>query len=88
MMGASATHVVFLVNRSFLVMLGIATLIATPLCYVGLRIALSFAPIEIPLGAMPFILSNLLVFFVAAVSLSMQTNTLVKVNPAEVLRNE
>ena len=87
-MGASATHVVFLVNRSFLVILGIASLIATPLCYVGLRLALSFAPIDIPLGATPFILSNLLVFFMAAVSLSMQTNTLVKVNPAEVLRNE
>ena len=87
-MGASATHVVFLVNRSFLVILGIASLIATPLCYVGLKIALSYAPIAIPLGAMPFILSNLLVFFVAAVSLSLQTNTLVKVNPAEVLRNE
>lgn len=87
-MGASAAHVVFLVNRSFLVMLGIASLIASPLCYVGLRIAVSYAPIEIPLGVTPFILSNLLVFFVAAVSLSMQTNTLVKVNPAEVLRNE
>ena len=31
MMGASATHVVLLVNRSFLVILGLATRIATPL---------------------------------------------------------
>jgi ABC-type antimicrobial peptide transport system permease subunit len=85
-MGASATQVVFLVNRGFLTMLGLATLIATPLCYVGLSTLLSFAPMDIPLGIAPLILSNVLVFLLAAVSLSMQSYKLVKVIPAEVLR--
>lgn len=86
-MGASATQVILLVNRSFLVMLGISTFIATPLCYFGLSLVLHLAPAEIPLSIAPFVLSNLLVFCVAAASLFMQTNKLVKVKPASVLRH-
>ncbi|HMB93535.1 MAG TPA: ABC transporter permease [Rhodothermales bacterium] len=87
-MGASATQVVFLVNRGFLGMLAISTLIATPICYLGLSAALNLAPIEIPLDASPFILSNALVFLLATLSLSMQTKRLVQINPADVLRYE
>lgn len=87
-MGASASHVVFLVNRGFLVMLGMATLIATPLCYFGLSTLLSLAPVAIPLDAAPFVLANILVFGVAALSLLLQTKRLVRVNPVEVLRYE
>lgn len=87
-MGAPALQIIFLVNRSFLVMLGISTVIATPLCYAGLSMLLQVAPMEIPLGVAPFILSNVLVFLLAAVSLSMQTKKLVKVNAAEVLRHD
>lgn len=85
-MGASAFHVIFLVNRSFLTMLGVATLIATPLCYFSLRFLLEQAPATIPLSLSPFLLSNLLVFLVAAASLSTQTRKLLNVRPAEVLR--
>lgn len=85
-MGASALHVILLVNRSFLTMLGIATLIATPLCYFVLYTLLQQAPAEIPLRLTPFVLSNLLVFLVAAASLATQTSKLLKVKPAEVLR--
>ncbi len=87
-MGASAFHVILLVNRGFLVMLGIATLIATPLFYFGLGGILQFAPVEIPLGLEPLLVSNILVFSLAAISLAMQTRKLIKVNPAEVLRDE
>lgn len=85
-MGASAVQIVLLVNRGFLVMLGLATLIATPLCYLGLSTMLHLAPVEIPLGTAPFVLSNALVFLLATVTLSLQTVKLVKVKPAEVLR--
>ena len=89
-MGASASHVVFVVNHEFLVILGISTLIATPLCYVGLSTFVGFLPeVVIPPDTVSsIILSNIVVFLVAAVSLSMQTNKLVKVNPADVLRYE
>ena len=89
-MGASASHVVFVVNREFLVILGISTLIATPLCYVGLSTFVGFLPEVVipPDTVLSIILSNIVVFLVAAVSLSIQTNKLVKVNPADVLRYE
>ncbi|MCG8604448.1 ABC transporter permease, partial [bacterium] len=87
-MGASAIHVILLVNRSFLVMLGVATLIATPMFYFGFGALLHFAPVEISLGAEPLLISNILVFLLAAMSLATQTHRLIKVNPAEVLRDE
>ena len=87
-MGASAAHIVLLVNRSFLGMLGIATLIATPLCYIALRTLLHLAPVDISLGAAPFVVSNVLVFVLAALMLSMQTRKLVRVDPATVLRSQ
>ncbi|MEP0547434.1 MAG: ABC transporter permease [Rhodothermales bacterium] len=87
-LGAPAGQIVLLVNREFLVMLGLATLIATPLCYLGLRTVLFLAPVEISLGAAPFVLSNVLVFLLATMMLSMQTHRLVKVKPADVLRDQ
>ncbi|MCG8607542.1 ABC transporter permease, partial [bacterium] len=87
-LGASALHIIFLVNRSFLVILAISTSIATLLSYFGLSFLLSLAPGQIPLGLTPFILSNILVLLMAAVSLSTQTNKLLRVSPADVLRHE
>lgn len=87
-MGASAGQIVFLVNRGFLGILTLSTLIATPLCYLGLKSILNLAPVEIPLDATPFILANVLVFLLAALSLSMQTKRLVQIHPADVLRYE
>ncbi|MFK7845472.1 MAG: ABC transporter permease [Rhodothermales bacterium] len=86
-LGATASHVILLVNWSFLIILGIATLIATPLCYFGIKTALSFAPTEIPLNALPFILANAIVFSMAALSLALQMRRLVRVNPSDVLRH-
>ncbi|MEZ4700894.1 MAG: ABC transporter permease [Rhodothermales bacterium] len=84
-MGASATQIVFLVNRGFLVMLAIATLIATPICYAGMSLFVSVAPVDIPLDPAPFVWTNALVFLLAGLTLSMQTRALVRVNPAHVL---
>ncbi|MDT7856759.1 ABC transporter permease [Rubrivirga sp. S365] len=85
-LGASAAHIVLLVNRGFLGMLVVATLVATPLCYLGLSTALRLAPVDVALGSAPFVLSNALVFLLAAATLSVQTARLVHVRPAEVLR--
>lgn len=87
-MGASPLNLVFLVNRGFLFMLLTATCIATPVCWMVLSAALSLAPMDIPMSVQPFILANLLVAALAAVSLSLQTRRLVRTNPADVLRYE
>ncbi len=86
-MGASAGNIIFLVNREFLVMLGTATLIATPLCYfVFSNSFFRFTEVELPTNLTPYILANVLVFMVAAISLSTQSYRLMNVIPADVLR--
>ncbi len=85
-MGASPASVVFLVNRGFLIILVIASLIATPLCYFVLKMLLSMAPAEIPLTLWPFVTANLVLFAVAALALVSQIRRLVRVSPAEILR--
>ncbi|MFT7551737.1 MAG: hypothetical protein ACI9BV_002051, partial [Rhodothermales bacterium] len=44
------------------------------------------AQFDVSVGAAPFVISNLLVFLVAALSLAMQSRKLVRVVPADVLR--
>jgi len=88
-MGASAAHLIFVVNREFIIMLGIATAIATPLCYLTFsNTLLRFAAIDIPLSMTPYLVANLLVFAVAALSLSMQSAKLIGIIPADVLRHD
>lgn len=85
-MGASAGQIVILVNRGFLVMLGISTLIATPVCYIGLSTLVHLSGIAFEMSVAPFVVANVLVFSLAALTLFMQTRKLVRVNPAEVLQ--
>ena len=88
-MGASASHLLFVVNREFLVMLGLASLIATPLCYYGFASTyMRYASAEISQSMTPFIVANILVAAVAMLSLSLQSRRLLNVVPAVVLRNE
>ena len=86
-MGASASHLIYIVNREFLVMLGIATAIATPLCYFTFsNTFLRYAAVDVPQSMAPYIVANILVFGVAAISLSLQSIKLIKIIPAHVLR--
>jgi len=88
-MGASAMHLLFVVNKEFLVMLLIATLIATPLCYASFAATfMQYAPPGMTQSWTPFIVANVLVFAVAMLSLSLQSRKLLKVVPAVVLRND
>ena len=87
-LGASPAQIIFLINRGFLSMLGVAALIATPLCYVGFSMLLRFVPSDLSLGVSPFVLPNLAVLLLAAAALAQQTTRLVKVDPADVLRHE
>lgn len=86
-MGATASHLLYVVNKEFLIMLAIATTIATPLCYFAFANTLmAYASIEVPHSISPYILANVLVFGVALLSLSLQSRSLLKVVPAVVLR--
>ncbi len=86
-MGATASHLLLVANREFLVMLGIATAIATPLSYFTFANTLMrYASIDVSHSIAPYVLANILVFAVAILSLSLQSRKLLKVVPAVVLR--
>lgn len=81
----------FMTENILLCLLVLAAAIATTLCAVGLHLLLSAVraslPVaHIPLSPWPFLIAYALVFATAAVAVSGQAYTLVRVNPAEVLR--
>jgi ABC-type antimicrobial peptide transport system permease subunit len=90
-LGASVTDTVLLANRAFLLILLIASVVATGMCYAGVRILL--AAFEAYTGAMelgfaPYLVANFLVFLTAAIAISGQSYKLAKASPVVSLRNE
>ena len=90
-LGASVSQVLLLANRKFIILLGIASVIATGLCW-GLTqmllLALKENIGELQLGITPFLVANLLVFITAVIAVSGQSYKLSKVTPADALRVE
>ncbi len=88
-LGASVAHLTQLVNRSFLLILAIAAVIATPLAYLVVNGLLdSVYAYRAALGAGPFLIAYSVVFLTALATISTQIYSVVVANPAEVLRNE
>ncbi len=86
-LGASVPHIVFLVNRTILVMLTVAAGIATAVTYSGLRVLIGLDVANVmPLTPIPFVLAYALVLLTVAVSVASQSRTLALANPADVLR--
>jgi putative ABC transport system permease protein len=88
-LGASVPHLARKVNTSFLVVLVIAAIIATPLGYIGMESLLgSIYADPVPIGPSAFILSMAFVFATATLTIASQVRKFVLANPAEVLRSE
>lgn len=90
MCGASVAHVLFLVNREFLISLIIAGVLATALSAVGIQALLgqvrqftgNFTP-----GTAPFVLANIIIFITAAVAVGRQSWNVATINLSEALKN-
>ncbi len=88
-LGASIPHVTQIVNRSFLVIIVIAAVIATPLGYYAMDALLNEVWSDpVTMGPFPFVLSFGLVMLTAVLTIATQVHKFVYANPAEVLRNE
>lgn len=88
-LGASVFGVAQLVNRGFVILLVIASIIAAPLSYVMLNALLdSLFPYHAAIGATPLIVSFVVLVLTALLTISSQVNKVVHANPADVLRNE
>lgn len=90
-MGASTTSLVLLSNRQFIRILVIASVIATGICFVGVRQVIHMAEEftgKLDLGITPYLLANLLVFLTAATAVGWQSYQLAAASPVEALRSE
>jgi len=91
-LGASPKHLLFIINRRFVLMLMVACAIASVLGYaamvMGLRLALANDVNVMPLNAWPFVLTLVVIFGCAGIAIAAQSRRLLRVNPADTLRGE
>ncbi|MFT5142498.1 MAG: putative ABC transport system permease protein [Rhodothermales bacterium] len=90
-LGASVSHLMLIVNRRFLLMLFIAAAIATAITIAGFAALTSIPTWEIrhlPLGPGLFAVAYAVVLSTAAIAAGSQARSLVKADPAVVLRSD
>ena len=87
-MGASVSNLVLMLSSSFVKLVGLATLIAWPLAYVGLGLWLEDFAYRTSIGLWPFILASVLALGIAYLSVSYQAIKTALANPIESLRYE
>ncbi len=88
-LGATDTHLTIILNRRFIMLLGLAAILVTPLCYYGIN-ALSglIESNNMPLGAAPFGIAYAVVLITVTVTVAAQSRRIIRLNPAEVLKSE
>jgi ABC-type antimicrobial peptide transport system permease subunit len=88
-MGASAIEITALVNKSFIGVIIISSIIGAPLAYMMSKgVIESIFMYHTPLNALPYILTGVLLILTALVTVSSQILRAIRVNPAQQLRNE
>ena len=87
-LGASVTGIVALLSREFLALIGIATLIAWPIAWIGMSMWLEGFAYRISLDAWTFLAAGALTVAVALLTVSIQAVKAALANPADALRYE
>lgn len=88
-MGASEINLVVLMSRGFMMLLGVACVLAIPVTYwLFDRVFFSAITYRAPVGLMDLFGGTLVVFGLALLAVGSQTLRVARVNPATTLRNE
>jgi putative ABC transport system permease protein len=88
-MGATEFNLIYLLSKSFLVLLAVAAFIALPATYFFFdKVALSKIVYHEPINMSELFLGVLIVMIIAFIMISSQTLKAARSNPAEVLKNE
>jgi putative ABC transport system permease protein len=87
-LGASVPNLFNLITKEFLRLIGIAALVAWPVAYFSLKNWLQNFAYRINLGWDAFLLSGLIVVFVALFTVSYQSIKAATANPVDSLRYE
>ena len=87
-LGSSINSIVFHLTKEYLVLIGFASLLAFPIAYYLMDQWLEEFAYRTSLGAGIFVVTAILITFIAVFTVSFQSIKAAKANPAEVLRNE
>ena len=87
-LGASIGSVLLLVSKEFLVLVGLAFLIAVPLAWWGMRQWLQEFAYRVPISWWIFPLAGAAALFIAVLTISWQTARAATANPVDSLRSE
>lgn len=85
-LGASATHIVSLLSREIVILIGVANLIAWPVAWVALREWLMGFAYRIDLNPLVFVFAGLLAMVLALLTVGSQTIKAAQMNPSSTLR--
>jgi putative ABC transport system permease protein len=87
-LGANLMNITYLLSKEFIVLVGLANVMAWPLIYFVMDDWLSHFASRINIGPIVFIASGLLVVFVAILTVSYKTIITAKADPVKALRYE
>ncbi|MGC4035104.1 MAG: ABC transporter permease [Chitinophagaceae bacterium] len=87
-LGASVSHIVSILSKDFLLLVGIAFVIATPLAWWAIHQWLNSFAYRAPVSWWLFPLSGVVMLFIALITLSFQTIRAASANPVKALRTE
>ena len=85
-LGSTSTNIILLVSRKFIVLIGLATLIASPITWWLLNDWLEQFAYKVNLNPLIFLASGLGVITVTFISISIQSLKVSHINPSEALR--
>lgn len=87
-LGAGVGHIVFLLNKEFLVLAGIALAIASPVAFLGMHRWLQNFAYRIAISWWIFVLAELILVAISVLTISLRVIRAALVNPTENLRLE
>ena len=87
-LGAGVAHIVFLLNKEFLVLAGIALVIASPIAFLGMHRWLQNFAYRITISWWIFVLAGLIIVTISVLTISLRVIRAALVNPTENLRSE
>jgi putative ABC transport system permease protein len=87
-LGASVVNIVSLLTKDFIILVGIAIAVATPLAYWGIYKWLQDFAYRINIGWTLFAIAGSVAILIALVTVSVQALRAAVANPAESLRSE
>ena len=87
-LGASVPGVMTMIAREFVVLVGLAILLAAPLAYAGMQRWLETFAFRIEVGPGPFVLAGAAALLIALLAISYHAARAARANPVEALRHE